>query len=940
MSATSTEKATLELTIDGRAVTVEAGTTIWQAAKDNGIDIPVLCHEPRLEPVGVCRMCVVDVGARVLAASCVRPCEEGMEVKTSSPLIDRSRTMLTELLMSDQPEVDPKQTTTGGNDLLELAERYGAWGKRFGRQNGRPVDESSPVISVNHQACIMCDRCIRGCDDIQSNEVIGRTGKGYEARIAFDLDNPMGNSTCVSCGECVAVCPTGALVNKPITGDLKPPTELKQVDSVCPYCGVGCALTYHVDESKNRILYAEGRESPGNQERLCVKGRYGWDYASHHQRLTKPLIRREEHYPKGALSEDVRGKGDGRRKPGSIVDYAEVMPAFREATWEEALDLVAKKLSAIRDDHGPESMAGFGSAKCSNEEAYLFQKLIRAGWGTNNVDHCTRLCHASSVAALMECIGSGAVTTTYADICNSEVALLTGTNSTANHPVAATFFKEARKAGTKLIVVDPRENDIALQADYFCRIKPGTDVAFYNAVMNVIIAEGLQDRSYIEKHTENFDALVAAVESYTPEKIAPVCGQSAEKIREVARVFGKASAAIIFWGMGISQHTYGTNNARSLISLALLTGNVGKAGAGLHPLRGQNNVQGASDAGLIPMVYPDYQSVQTDGIRSKFEKAWGKSLNPKSGLTVVEIAHAALAGSIKGMYILGENPFLSDPNVNKVRKALGNLDFLVVQDIFLTETAEFADVVLPASSYLEKLGTYTNTDRRVQIGRPALEMPGQARADWEIICDISNRMGYPMSYDSPREIFKEFASLTDSYKTLDYDNLGATGKLWPNADPINDDGPVVLFDDGFPTANGRGKFVPAESEAAKELPDAEYPLVLNTGRLLQHWHTGSMTRRSRALDAIEPEAHVWMHPDDAEARGIGAEDYVNVKSRRGEVTLKARVTRREQPGAVFMPFHFREASANLLTHDALDPHGKIPEFKFCAVQIERAKNGS
>jgi formate dehydrogenase major subunit len=790
------------------------------------------------------------------------------------------------------------------------------------------------VIAVDHQACILCDRCIRACDDVQSNDVIGRTGKGHAARIAFDLDQPMGESSCVSCGECAATCPTGALVDRAIGVELRPRADLERVDTVCPYCGVGCSLSYHVDRQKNTIVFAEGRESPASQGRLCVKGRYGWDYAHHPQRLVVPLIRRESHYPKGALSSDVRGEHDGRRKPGGIVDYDEVMPAFREASWDEALDLVARRLQEIRDGHGPRALAGFGSAKCSNEEAYLFQKLIRAVWGTNNVDHCTRLCHASSVAALMECIGSGAVTTTYGDVGNAGCALIAGSNTTSNHPVAATFFKEAHKRGTRLIVVDPRREAIADHADWYCRIKPGTDVPFYNAVMHVIIEEGLENRAYIERHTENYEALREMVSRYTPETAAKICGVPANTIRGVAREFAGASSAIIFWGMGISQHVYGTNNARCLIALALLTGNIGRPGSGLHPLRGQNNVQGASDAGLIPMVFPDYQAVESPEVRAKFERAWGRPLDPERGLTVVEIAHGALEGSIKGMYIMGENPFLSDPNANKVRRALSNLDFLAVQDIFLTETAEFADVILPASAYLEKLGTFTNTDRRVQIGRPALDPPGEARMDWQVICEIATRMGYPMHYDSPQQIFDEFAGLTDSYATLSYENLGTNGKLWPNPDPVHEDGPVVLFGDGFPTPSGRGKFSPAEWTAAPELPDASYPLVLNTGRLLEHWHTGSMTRRARVLDEIEPRAFVEMHPADAKRLGIDPGTRVCVESRRGRIELEARVSERESEGAVFIPFHFREASANLLTIDDLDPDGKIPEFKFCAVRVE------
>jgi len=931
----------IQLTIDGIAVEVAEGTTIWDAARSAGIEIPVLCHEPRMKPVGVCRVCVVDVGARTLAASCVRPCEPGMNVRTETEEIDFHRKTLTELLICDQPplEEDPKQTTVGGNDLLALATRYEARRDRFPSGNGRPADSSSVVIAVDHQACILCDRCIRACNDLQNNEVIGRTGKGYGSRIAFDLDLPMGESSCVSCGECVAACPTGALVDFAISVPLQPRANLTPVKSVCPYCGVGCAITYHVDQKSNAIVFAEGRESPGNQGRLCVKGRYGWDYVQHEQRLKVPLIRRDDHYPKGAISRDVSGEHDGRRKPGGLVDYAEVLPAFREATWEEALDLVASRLSGIRDTHGSDSLAGFGSAKCSNEEAYLFQKLVRTAFGTNNVDHCTRLCHASSVTALLEGIGSGAVTTTYADIANAEVALIAGSNTTSNHPVAASFFKEASKRGTKLIVVDPRRLDIANHAEYFCCTKPGTDVAFYNAVMHVIIEEDLVDHAYVEKYTENYEALREMVAKYPPEQVSKICGIPAELIREVAITFGKARSAIIFWGMGISQHVHGTDNARCLIALALLTGNIGRSGTGLHPLRGQNNVQGASDAGLVPMVYPDYQSVETPEIREKFERAWGRALSPKRGLTVVEITQGALEGSIRGMYIMGENPFLSDPNANKVRKALSNLEFMVVQDIFLTETAEFADVILPASAFFEKEGTYTNTDRRVQIGRPALKPPGQARLDWEIICEISSRMGYPMQYDSTEEIFEEFAGLTSSYATLRYSNLGLTGKLWPNPDPENEDGPVVLFSDGFPTPNGKAKFVPADWLAAQELPDDEYPFVLNTGRLLEHWHTGSMTRRAKVLDSIEPEAFVGIHPEDASELGIDDGDRVRVTSPRGSISLRARIGDREYKGAVFIPFHFREASANLLTSDALDPDGKIPGFKFCAVRVERLSEG-
>jgi formate dehydrogenase major subunit len=945
---------TVTLTIDGREVTVAEGTTIWDAAKSAGIEIPVLCHDERYDPVGVCRVCAVDVGGRVYAAACVRPCEDGMEVKTATEGVERSRATLVQLLMADQPptEEDPKQTTTADNELLALASRYGVRREGSGSHadggmplplaSGRGEDLSNPVIAVNHDACILCDRCVRACDDIQGNDVIGRSGKGYTTRIAFDLDDPMGESSCVTCGECVAACPTGAIVNKPIAGvPIKPREELDQVESVCPYCGVGCSLTYNVDRERGAISFAEGRPQPGSQSRLCVKGRYGWDYSKSAQRLTMPLIRREQSYPKGPLSTDVKGEGRGkRRRPGGLVDYDQVMPHFREASWDEALDLVARRLREIHSEGGPGAIAGFGSAKCSNEEAYLFQKLIRTAFHTNNVDHCTRLCHASSVAALFEGIGSGAVSTTYGDVLNADVAIITGSNATANHPVASSFFKQARRRGTTVIYIDPRASKVADHADIFCQLKPGTDVAFYNALMHELIRLDLVDREFIEERTSNYEALVETVREYTPERSGQICELDPDLIRRVARVWGEASAGVIYWGMGISQHTTGTDNARCLIALCSITGNVGRPGTGLHPLRGQNNVQGASDVGLIPMFYPGYQGVEGEDTRARFEEAWGTELDPKKGLTVTEIIGSILQGGVRGMYMMGENPFLSDPNINKVRKALSALDFLVVQDIFLTETAEFADVVLPASSYMEKDGTYTNTDRRVQLGRKVLDPPGGARLDWEIVQELAQRLGLDWDYSGPRDVFDEMAQLTSGYETLSYDNLGPYGKLYPNPDPEGSDGTVVLFTERFNTDDGLAHIVPAEWLPPKELPDDEYPFVLNTGRLLEHWHTGSMTRRSFALDTIAPRAEVYLHPDDAARLGIEDGGMARVSSRRGTIELQARVSHREAPGNCFIPFHFREAAANLLTIDEIDPMGKIPEFKFCAVRVEPAANGT
>ena len=971
--------ATVTLTIDERTVTVPVGTTIWQASRAAGIEIPALCHDTELHPIGVCRMCVVDVGERVLAASCVRECNDGMMVRTATEKVERHRSTLTRLLLSEHPPKTDRPEPVHGCELTALGERIGIdestladAERRDGGSGGTArIDDSSPVIAVDHAACILCDRCIRACDEVQNNDVIGRTGKGHDARIAFDLDSPMGESSCVSCGECAATCPTGALTHKQITLPVVLDTETESTETVCPYCGVGCAVTVH--QRENRIVLSEGRESPVNHGRLCVKGRYGWDYTSHPHRLTRPLIRRESAYPKGPLSSEVvsstPGAGRNGRKPGGVVDYDEVLPAFREATWDEALELVAQKLTGIKTEYGSGALAGFGSAKCSNEEAYLFQKLVRAGFGTNNVDHCTRLCHASSVAALLETIGSGAVTNVFADVARAEVCLVTGTNTTANHPVAATFIKQAARNGTKLIVIDVRRHELADFATHFAQIRPGSDVPFYNAVMHVLITDDLIDHAFIESRTEGFEELRELVlRDFSPEQASPLCGILPEEIRAIARTIGGAGEQrsanrepngtttaqpsalpsqpaasrpppsaippmLIFWGMGIAQHSHGTDNARCLISLCLMTGNMGKPGTGLHPLRGQNNVQGASDAGLIPMVYPDYQSVADPEVRAKFEAAWGASLDPAPGLTVVEIVKGALAKEIRGMYIMGENPFLSDPNANKVREALSALDFLVVQDIFLTETAEFADVILPASTYFEKDGTYTNTDRRVQLGRKVLELPGEAREDWKIICEIATRMGLSMQYESASGVFEEFAGLTTNYATLSHEDLGSTGKLWPCPDPTSGDGTRILFGDRFPTPNGKGKFVPCPFVPPAEPPDDEYPFILNTGRALEHWHTGSMTRRSRALSTIKPIAYAKLNPADLSDVGITDGQMIRVASRRGEIQLIAQADASIERGSVFIPFHFREASANILTTDVLDPYGKIPEFKFCAVKI-------
>lgn len=906
------EVPTVTFELNGREVTGRATDTILTVAKREGIEIPHLCFKEGMDTAGNCRACVVEInGERVLAPSCCRNPTNGMKVNTESERAVKSQKLVLELLQSDMPEAD----YTRHNEVDEWAEKMGVGKPRFTAREKVAYDYSHPAIAVNLDACIQCTRCVRACRDEQENDVIGLAFRGDHAKIVFDMDDPMGASTCVACGECVQACPTGALMP---ARDVALNVPDKQVDSVCPYCGVGCQLTYNIKD--NKILYVEGRDGPANRERLCVKGRYGFDYANHPHRLTKPLIRRA----------DAPKTGD------FIMDPDRVMEVFREATWEEALEVAGGTFAKIRDTHGKKSLAGFGSAKGSNEEAYLFQKLVRTGFGSNNVDHCTRLCHASSVVALLEGIGSGAVSNPVMDVTKAEVIIIIGANPTVNHPVAATWIKNAVTNGSKLIVCDPRRTEMSRIAHRFMQFKADTDVAMLNAMMNVIVTEGLVDKEFIESRTIGYEELRKNVEGYTPELMAPICGIDAETLRYVARLYATSKASIILWGMGVSQHIHGTDNARCLIALALMTGQIGRPGTGLHPLRGQNNVQGASDAGLIPMVYPDYQSVSDPKIRANFAKAWNMSedlLDPEPGLTVVEIMHAITDGKIRGLYVQGENPAMSDPDANHAREALATLDHLVVQDIFLTETAYLADVILPASAFPEKTGTFTNTDRTVQMGRQALNPPGEAKQDLWIIQQMANRLGLDWQYKHVSEVFDEMRHTMPSIAGITWDRLEREDSVTYPCEKEGDPGEPVVFVDSFPRESGRARFVPADIIPAAERPDPEYPMVLITGRQLEHWHTGSMTRRATVLDSIEPDPIALIHPLDLAAMGGKPGDIITLQSRRGEVSLYARADDGSPRGAVFVPFCYYEAAINRLTNAALDPFGKIPEFKYCAIRI-------
>ncbi|MBM9596098.1 formate dehydrogenase subunit alpha [Roseitranquillus sediminis] len=902
--------------IDGTEVEAVPGETIWQVAKRHGTVIPHLCHKdwPGYRADGNCRACMVEIeGEPRLAASCIRQPAEGMEVRVASDRAERARRMVLELLMADQPDLAHAHDRS--SHMRRTAVAAGVGESRFPAREAAPQpDASHPAMRVNFDACIQCNLCVRACREVQVNDVIGMAGRSWGMLPVFDQADPMGDSTCVACGECVQACPTGALMEASVLDEHQRGDGAdwdREVLSVCPFCGVGCQVS--VKLKGDRILKVDGAQGPANEGRLCVKGRFGTDYVHHPHRLTRPLIRRAG-VPKAM-----------------VVDPGNPLTHFREATWDEALDAAAAGLRRA----GGTKVAGFGSAKCTNEEAYLFQRLIRQGFGHNNVDHCTRLCHASSVAALMENVGSGAVTATFNEIENADCAIVIGANPVENHPVAATFFKQFAKRGGELIVMDPRGQALRRHATHMLQFKPGTDVSLLNAIMHVIVSEGLADQQYVAGFTEGWDDIVRHLQGFPPEKMAEHCGIDAETIRTVARTFARARAGMIFWGMGISQHVHGTDNSRCLISLALMCGHVGRPGTGLHPLRGQNNVQGASDAGLIPMFLPDYKSVEDATFRGNLERLWGTALSAQKGLTVTEIVDAIHAGDITAMYIQGENPAMSDPDVSHAREALAKLDHLVVQDIFLTETAMFADVILPASAFFEKTGTVTNTNRQVQMGRPALPPPGEAREDWRITTDLANRLGLGWRYTQPREIFAEMASLMPSLANITWERLEKGAVTYPSLSP-DDPGQSIVFGDGFPREGGRARFAPASLVPPDEVPDADYPFVLTTGRQLEHWHTGSMTRRSAALDALEPQASCALHPSVLRQMGVEAGGQVRLTSRRGSIELMARADRAVSPGMVFVPFAYVEAAGNLLTNPAIDPYGKIPEFKFCAVRVEPA----
>ncbi|MBA7478174.1 Periplasmic nitrate reductase [subsurface metagenome] len=899
------------VTINGKGLTGRAGWTILELAADNGIDIPNLCHDPRLVPAGSCRLCLVEVAGQIdPVTACTFKIAPGMVVQTETDQIRAIRKTVLELLFYEHRGVCTTCDENGECKLQQYAYEYQISEEVFNQPESSTVagnyTTGSEAIEYDPNKCIRCGRCIRICEEVQFDNALTFKDRAANVEVTTAFEMPLNDSSCELCGQCISTCPTGALYERPAKGEGQC-KDLVRTRTTCAYCGVGCQIDLNVNPKTNKIVRVTSEVGCiPNDGNLCVKGRFAMDFVASEKRLASPLIKRN---------------GE-----------------FEKATWDEAINFIAERLTRIKTQNGPDSIAGLSSAKCTNEDNYIFQKFIRAAIGTNNVDHCARLCHASTVAGLARAFGSGAMTNSIDELKNAACIFVIGSNTSEAHPVIALNIKEAVvKNGARLIVADPRQIDLVRLAELHLPQKPGTDVALINAMMNVIINENLLDTDFINDRTEGFSELANAVKDFTPEKAEEITTVPAEKIRQAARIYAGASAATIVYSMGITQHTTGTDNVLSLANLSMLTGNVGKESTGVNPLRGQNNVQGACDLGALPNVYPGYQSVEDPAIRAKFENAWSKELPPNKGLTVVEFFHAVETGDIKAIYIMGENPALSDPNLNRTRKALEMVDFLLVQDIFLSETAQYADVVLPSFCFAEKDGTFTNTERRVQRVRAAVTPPGQARSDWQTLCNISTKLGYPMSYDSAGQIMDEIASVTPIYGGISFDRIDSVGLQWPCPDKDHP-GTKYLHNGRF--TRGKGKFHAVRFKAPAESPDAEFPFVLSTGRQLYQFHTGTMTRKSAAINQVSPTGYVEIHIEDAGKLGIADGDSVEVLTRRGRVSTLAKVTRSIERGWLFMPFHFREGPANMLTIDALDPTAKIPEYKVCAAAIQKARSVS
>jgi formate dehydrogenase alpha subunit len=928
------------VTIDGRTLEVAAGRSVLEAARESGVTIPTLCYHKDLSVDGSCRLCMVEVeGIHDQAAACTQPVSEGMVVHTETSAVAEARKFVLEMLLLRYADAG---YSAGDHEETEFQH----WVKRYGAQVPKSVhparrhpvnSDPNPFVWVDLNKCILCTRCVRACAEVQCRSVWGVGYRGDDARIIAGLDTTMLDARCESCGACVAYCPTGALDDKLSVGSGKPD---KIVPTTCGYCGVGCGLNLNVKDGRV-IRVTSSPDSPVNGMALCVKGRYGYDFVHHVDRLRKPRVRR------------YLLDGGTKRLAN------EVGREWVELDWDKALDLVAARLVALKKESGLDAIGVLASAKCTNEENYLMQKFARQVIGTHNIDHCARLCHASTVAGLTMAFGSGAMSNSMSDIAaEAKSILLIGSNVTEQHPVFGTMIRRAvLSRGLQLVVADPRKIDITEFAVLHLRQRPGTDVALVNGLMNFILKNGWQDQQFIDERCEGFAEFKETVEKYTPELVAAISGVPASDLRRAAEVLAQNKPMAVIWAMGITQHTTGVLNVLSLANLQMLLGNMGVRGGGVNPLRGQNNVQGACDMGALPNVFPGYQAVTSAEMVAKFDAAWalrpsfegsaGTSHLPRAGrpgLTVTEMVDAFGGGGIRALYVLGEDPAMTEPNVNHARQCLESGEFLVLQEIFPSETAAFADVLLPGASFAEKSGTFTNTERRVQMVRKAIEPPGEARPDWAITAALANRLlalegrvpaGLQAGWDyrDAAQILDEIAALTPLYAGVTCQRLeGGDPLQWPVPDATHP-GTPVLHVGRF--THGRGKFHATEHLPAAELPDADYPLVLTTGRVLYHWHGGEISRRAKGLLEAYPEALIEVSPEDAVKIGLNGHQAVRVRSRRGEMVAQAVVTDRVASGVMFGNFHFPGiCNVNNVTIGALDPVAKIPEYKVCAVALE------
>ena len=974
------------LKIDGRSFTAEEGQTILDIARTAGIEIPTLCWYPTLPLVGNCRICLVSVeGQAKLIPACATKVSDGMVVTTQSHAAVENRKGVLRLLAERYPA---DHLRNGGrasprNEFERYLVQYdvvptAVEGRDLPLRSGdeRPGD---PMIRHDMSTCILCTRCVRACEDIQVVGVLDVGYRGEHVEIIVGANGDPDRAGCTWCGECVRVCPTGAIFEV-MPRQRFAPEEIrhpeKVVRAVCPYCGVGCQVDLHVAKNKVvRVTSPDIELNTPNQGSTCVKGRFGYDFPQHRDRLTRPLIRKGWRKESGrwvwkgeAGAERRAGpwrtiEGEGKStKPGTppratgktvrevsllgrldmdirdrVATPDDWYSPFREASWEEALELTAQELLRIKAARGPHALACFSSAKCSNEENYLMMRMFRGALGTNNVDHCTRLCHSTSVAAMQRAINTAAASGSMREIEQAcDVIFIAGANTTESHPVFGAALKRAHEKRSKLIVADPRRTELAARADIHLQMQPGTDVALYSAMLNQILTLGLEDTKFIAERTHDFEQVRAAVAPYSPEKAAKITGIPADKIRGAAEIYARGPNTSTLWAMGLTQHANGTDIVTSLLNLMFACGMIGRWGAAMLPVRGQNNVQGASDVGAIPFVYTDYQPVGDQRVRARFAATWSvppDSLSLKSGLMVTEVVKPE--SGVRGMYIMGENPVISDPDIAHAERWFQELEFLAVQDLFLTETARYADVVLPGASFAEKTGTFVNTERRIQLSHKAVDSPGEARGDLEILIDLTNRLGLATTFRDAEDVMREIARVTPSWAGVTYERLEGAGLQYPVPDDKHP-GTAFLFDKAFPTTDGRARFVAVAYTDPVELPDDEYPFVMNTGRQLYHWHTGTMTRRASGLDAREPTAIVEIHPDDADMIGVREGQLVRLTSRRNSMVSAARISERVARGQVFVPFHFREAAANLLTNPVLDPYAKMAELKVCAVRVERA----